>query len=219
VPDHWYAWDIDLCWIDVVVGAGVFASAEDALCEWRDAVGAAALGAALSPCPTGMTAELPAPRLRTGPPADMLQGDEPRGLICEHYRLRRRARDLTGPAGAVAGSSPFDVGHAPDASADWYAARHDDVPGAVTEAAGTVYEMWGPHAYPDERSFHACSPHRIQMSARRSRMRCWAFSAGTGSRRLAFKDCGITFWRPAAQLLMSAELAVRRRFPSPRGCQ
>ncbi len=30
-PDHWYAWDIDLCWIAVVVGAGVFASAEDAL--------------------------------------------------------------------------------------------------------------------------------------------------------------------------------------------
>jgi hypothetical protein len=30
-PDHWYAWDIDLCWIAVVAGAGVFASAQDAL--------------------------------------------------------------------------------------------------------------------------------------------------------------------------------------------
>jgi len=29
-PDHWYAWDIDLCWITAVVGAGVFGSAEDA---------------------------------------------------------------------------------------------------------------------------------------------------------------------------------------------
>src|ERR1700730_8829039 len=36
-PDHWYAWDIDVCWIVVVVGAGVSASAEDALREWRDA--------------------------------------------------------------------------------------------------------------------------------------------------------------------------------------
>ena len=73
-PDHWYAWDIDLCWIAVVVGAGVFASAEDALREWRDAVGPAASGAALSPCPAGMTAQLLGPCLRTGPLADMLQG-------------------------------------------------------------------------------------------------------------------------------------------------
>ncbi|HXZ77693.1 MAG TPA: hypothetical protein VEH31_43420, partial [Streptosporangiaceae bacterium] len=162
-PDHWYAWDIDLCWIDVVVGAGVFGSAEDALSEWRDAVGAAASGAALSPCPAEMTAELLAPCLRTGPLADMLQGNEPRDLIREHYRLRRRARDLTGPAYA-AGSSSFDAGRAPDAFADWYAARHD-VPGEVTETASTIYDMWGPHAYPDERSFYACSPHRIEMAA------------------------------------------------------
>jgi hypothetical protein len=163
-PDHWYAWDIDLCWIDVVVSAGVFASAEDALREWRDAVGTAASGAALSPCPAEMTAQLLAPCLQTGPLADMLQGSEPRDLIREYYRLRRRARDLTGPADA-AGSSSFDAGHAPDAFADWYAARHDDVPAAVTEAAATIHEMWGPHAYPDERSFCACSPHRIEMAA------------------------------------------------------
>ena len=47
-PDHWYAWDIDLCWMDMIVGAGVFASAGDALREWRDAVGTAASGAVLS---------------------------------------------------------------------------------------------------------------------------------------------------------------------------
>jgi hypothetical protein len=164
VPDHWYAWDIDLCWIDVVVRAGVFASAEDALGEWRDAVGAAASGAALSPCPAEMTAGLLAPCLQTGPLADMLQGNEPRDLIREHYRLRRRARDLTGSADA-AGSSSLDAGRAPDAFAGWYAARHDDVPGAVTEAASTISDMWGPHAYPDERSFCACSPHRIEMAA------------------------------------------------------
>ena len=57
-PDHWYAWDIDLCWIAAVVGAGVFASTEDGLREWRDAVGPPASGAALSPCAAGMTARL-----------------------------------------------------------------------------------------------------------------------------------------------------------------
>ena len=165
-PDHWYAWDIDLCWIAVVVGAGTFASAEDALREWRDAVGPAASGAALSPCAAGMTARLLAPCLQTGVLADILQGREPRELIREYYRLRRRARDLTGSADAGAGSSPFDAGQVDDAFLDWYATRHDDVPEAVAEAAGTILTEWGPHENLDERSFCACSPHRIEMAAR-----------------------------------------------------
>jgi hypothetical protein len=32
-PDHWYAWDIDMCGLDTVVGAGVFGSAKEALEE------------------------------------------------------------------------------------------------------------------------------------------------------------------------------------------
>ena len=164
-PDHWYAWDIDLCWIAVVVGAGVFASAEGALREWRDAVGPAASGAALSPCTAGMTARLLAPCLQTGVLADVLEGREPRELIREYYRLRRRARDLTGSADTGAVSSPFDAGHVDDAFLGWYATRHDDVPEAVTEATGTILGEWGPHESPDERSFYACSPHRIEMAA------------------------------------------------------
>jgi hypothetical protein len=162
-PDHWYAWDIDGCWIDVVVGAGVFASAEDALREWRDAVGPAASGAALSPCAAGMTARLLPSALQTGGMADSLEGREPRELIGEYYRLRRRARDLAGSADAGEGPAPFDAGHAGDAFRDWFAARHDDVP--MAEAAGIVLGEWGPHESPDERSFYACSPHRIEMAA------------------------------------------------------
>ena len=164
-PDHWYAWDIDLCWIDVVVGAGVFASTEEALGEWREAAGPAASGTVLSSCPPGLTAQLLAPCLRTGRLADMLEGNEPRDLIREYYRLRRRARDLTGSADAAPGSSPFDAGHAPGAFLNWYATRHDKVPGAVPEAAAIIHEEWGPHEYPDERSFYACSPHRMEMAA------------------------------------------------------
>ena len=165
VPDHWYAWDIDLCWIDVVVGAGVFASAEDALREWRDAVGPAASGAALSPCAAGLTARLLASSLLTGPLADMLEGGEPRELIHEYYRLRRRARDLTASADAVARPSPFDADHAGEAFLDWYAARHNDVPGTAAEAAAAIAGEWGPRADLDERSLYACSPHRIEMAA------------------------------------------------------
>lgn len=164
-PDHWYAWDIDLCWLAVVVGAGVFSSAEDGLREWRVAVGPAASRAALSPCPAGMTARLLAPCLRTGVLADLLQGREPRELIHEYYRLRRRARDLTGSADASVGSSPFNADHVHDAFLDWYAARHDDVPETVSEATGTILGEWGPGENPDECSFYACSPHRIEMAA------------------------------------------------------
>ena len=164
-PDHWYAWDVDACWIDVVVGAGAFASAEDALREWRDAVGPAAAAAALSPGAAGTAARLLAPSLLTGVLADMLQGHEPRELIREYYRHRRRARDLAVSADASAGPAPFDAGQAHDAFLDWYAARHDDVAAAAAEAAGTILAEWGPQEALDERSFYACSPHRIEMAA------------------------------------------------------
>jgi hypothetical protein len=125
-PDHWYAWDIDSCWIDVVVSAGVFGSAEDALREWQDAVGTAAAAMTLSPSAPETTARLLAPCLETGPLSDLLVGSETRELIREYYRLRRRARDL---------------------------------------AVGTLLQEWGPRKPPDERSFYACSPHRIEMTA------------------------------------------------------
>jgi hypothetical protein len=165
-PDHWYAWDIDLCWIDVVVGAGVFASAEDALREWRGAVGPTASGAVLSPCAAGTTARLLAPCLTTGVLADMLEGSEPRELIREYYRLRRRARDLTRLADVGADSSSFDVSHVDQVFLDWYAVRHDDIAAkAAAEDLGTILGEWGPGGSPDEREFYACSPHRIEMAA------------------------------------------------------
>ncbi len=93
-PSHWYAWDIDRCWIHYIVGAGRFASAEDALREWQDAVGAPAAGTTLSACDPAAVERLLAPCLEAGPLAEMLQGGEPRELIQEYYRLRRRAREL-----------------------------------------------------------------------------------------------------------------------------
>jgi hypothetical protein len=164
-PDHWYAWDVDLCWITVIVGAGAFGSAEDALGEWRDAVGPAASGAALASCPAGVPAQLLAPALQTGPLAEMMQGFEPRELIREYYRMRRRAQVLTRAAGAREGAASFGTDDAHDAFLDWYATRHGDTPKAVTEAVDTILEEWGPQTYPDERSFYACSPHRIEMTA------------------------------------------------------
>lgn len=166
-PDHWYAWDIDMCWVDGVVGAGAFASADDALREWRDAVGPTAAGAALSPCVAETTAGLLESSLQTGVFADMLQGHEPRELIREYYRYRRRARELADSACAGVESPTADIDDAHAAFLDWHAARHDDTAAALPEDVGTVLAQWGPpHGAPEERSFYACSPHRIEMAAR-----------------------------------------------------
>jgi hypothetical protein len=164
-PDHWYAWDIDACWILTVVGAGVFGSAQDALAEWQHAVGPAA-GTALSPSASGTTARLLAPCLETGPLSDMLQGHEPRELIREYYRLRRRAHDLVGSADAAASPGGDHSDPACEAFLGWYAARHDDVPQDAADAVDTILHEWGPRAHPGDRSRHACSPHRIEMTAR-----------------------------------------------------
>ena len=169
-PDHWYAWDIDSCWILTVVGAGVFGSAQDALAEWQHAVGPAA-GMALSPGAPETTARLLAPCLETGPLSDMLEGSEPRELIREYYRLRRRARGLVGSTDAAAASAAAtpsggdDSGPAREAFLVWYAARHHDVPQDAADAVDTILYEWGPRAHPGERSRYACSPHRIEMTA------------------------------------------------------
>src|SRR5262249_41000285 len=53
----------------------------------------------------------------------------------------------------------------PGAFLGWHAARHNDAPGALADAAGTILAEWGPGEYPDQRAFYACSPHRIEMAA------------------------------------------------------
>jgi hypothetical protein len=166
--DHWYAWDVDSCWLLNVVGAGVFGSARDALAEWQHAVGSAA-GTTLSLSSSDMTARLLAPCLRTGPMSDMLEGSEPRELIWEYYRLRRRAHALVHSTGATATAAPADA-HDPEpvheAFLSWYAARHGDVPEDTADTVGTIIYEWGPEPPLGERSRYACSPHRIEMAAR-----------------------------------------------------
>jgi hypothetical protein len=165
--DHWYAWDIDSCWLLTVVAAGVFESAQDALAEWQHAVGPAAAGTELSPGTPETAARLLAPCLRTGPMSDILEGSEPRELIREYYRLRRRARILAGSAASTAASSAAaDPGEAHETFPGWYAARHDDVPQDVTDVVDLILYEWGPGTHPEEHSRYACSPHRIEMAAR-----------------------------------------------------
>jgi hypothetical protein len=165
VPDHWYAWDVDTCWVVSAVGAGTFGSADEALAEWRGAVGAA-VGSGLSPSDPGLVAGLLGPCLQTGVLADMLHGNEPRDLIRELYRMRRRARALAGAASGVADVDQFGPpAEAHKAFHAWYRARHPDAPKGIAATAETIIGEWGPGRPLDERSFYACSPFRVAMTA------------------------------------------------------
>jgi hypothetical protein len=96
----------------------------------------------------------------------MLQGSEPRELIREHYRSRRRARVLVSSDAATAAlPGEDDPGPLREEFLGWYAARHDGVPQDTSDAVDLVTSEWGPRAQPGERSFYACSPHRIEMAA------------------------------------------------------
>jgi hypothetical protein len=174
---HWYAWDIDACWLVTVMGAGVFESAEAAVAavaEWRDAVGVTATGAELSRCRSGLAAWLLGPAVRTGPLGEMFQGDEHRELIREHFRSQRRGQlvvDLLPDDG-----EPADPVITPETDTaqfiDWHTGRHSDVPKpgkfrrAAAETAEFLLEAWGPNEHPVEESVYACSPHRIEMLGR-----------------------------------------------------
>ncbi len=162
--DHWYAWDIDACWILNVVGAGVFGSPQEALAEWQHAAGPPAARAELSPASPVLTARLLAPCLESGPMSEMLQGFEPRELLREYYRLRHRARALAGSADAQA-SSGGDLSPVRETFLEWHEARHGTVPQNAADAVDIILHEWGPRVDPGDRSLYACSPHRIEMAA------------------------------------------------------
>lgn len=164
-PDHWYAWDVDVCWVQSVVAAGTFGSAGEALAEWRAAVGAAA-GSELSPADPGLLAGLLGPCLVTGPFSEMLTGNEPRELIRELYRMRRRARALAAAEEAPAREvQPDRVAGALKEFRAWYRTRHPGAPKGIAATAESINEAWGTGRPLDERAFYACSPFRVAATA------------------------------------------------------
>ena len=108
-------------------------------------------------------------------------GHTPRELIRELYRMRRRARALTGAASGAAGGTPADRDTGRHKAGDvdqfgrpaevqktfraWYRAQHQDAPKGIAAVAETIIGEWGPGLPLDERSFYACSPFRVAMTA------------------------------------------------------
>jgi hypothetical protein len=171
---HWYAWDVDTCWLVTVVGAGAFGSAEDALAEWRAAVGETAGDAAFSRCPANLAEWLLGPAVQTGPLGEMFSGHEHRELIREYFRSRRRAQLVLGSLpGDGQESAPVFAAEIDTASfVDWYVGRHADAPKPgkfrkqAAETAEFLLDAWGPHEHPAEETVYACSPHRVEMLGR-----------------------------------------------------
>lgn len=170
--DHWYAWDLDWCADDLVVAAGAHDSADAALAEWRTAVGPAAATAGFVPCPADLGVRLLAPALAGSLQADSVWGDEPAEFFREFPRLFRRAAALTVSLGRMLRRQPSaGLADARDAAIgdflDCHAGHAWNLPGArgAAEALELTLAEWGPDASPDERTFYACPPHRIETCA------------------------------------------------------
>ena len=171
--DHWYAWDLDWCWSDLVVAAGVYASPDAARAEWEAAVGPAAAPGELSPCPPELGRRLLAPAQPGSSQFESIFGDEPAQFFREIPRLSRRAAALTDSFGDLrrgqrSGGQADDRDAAIDDFLDWHTGRAWNAPGdrdAAEEALELILSEWGPDVPPDEPAFYACSPHRIESTA------------------------------------------------------
>ena len=168
-PDHWYAWDLDWCVDGLVVAAGAYGSAADALAEWRAAAGPSAV-AALAPCPPELGLRLLAPARPDSLQATSVFGNEPAEFVREIPRLSHRAGALTAALGPLLARTPSRLSadtrdSAIEAFLDRNAANSADTRDQAAEALDLLLAEWGPDVPPDEGSFFACSPHRIQTCA------------------------------------------------------
>jgi hypothetical protein len=171
--DHWYAWDLDWCALDLVVAAGVHDSADSALAEWRAAVGPAAVTAELAPCPAELGIRVLVPALDYSLQAESVLGDEPAEFFREVPRLFRRAAVLAASLGRLlprqqSGGLADARDGAIEEFLDWQAGHAWNSPGAraaAEDALDLILAEWGPDAPPDERAFYACSPHKIEACA------------------------------------------------------
>ena len=157
---HWYCWDIDRCTGDQVVHAAVFASPEEALAEWRAAVGTHAAPASTqpAPCDQATARDLLDPLCRSDLLGALLLGSESQQLIAERFRLRQRAGALCESFAVAPEPKPRqDLNPIIDDFAAWIRDRDDHRP--EREDIATLADTWSHLCGP---GYYACSPHRIE---------------------------------------------------------
>jgi hypothetical protein len=168
-PDHWYAWDLDWCVHGLVVAAGTYDSAAEALAEWRASVSPAA-ATELASCPPELCIRLLSQALPGSFQAASVLGDEPAEFFREMARLSRRASVLAASQSRLLAGVPSRLladsrDSVVEEFLDWHAGHSADARGEVAERLDLLLGEWGPDAPPDEQAFLACSPHRIQACA------------------------------------------------------
>lgn len=157
---HWYCWDIDRCAGDRVVHAGVFDSVEEALAEWRAAVGpqAAPPSAQPTPCDEATADDLLDVLTRSDLMDALLIGSESRQLIAEGFRMRQRARALCASFTAEPQRRPeLNLDRIIDEFTAWLHERDDRRP--EREDIATLADSWSHDSGP---GYYSCSPHRIE---------------------------------------------------------
>lgn len=178
-PDRWYLWDVDACGYEVVtVRSGFHPSAESAVAAWRESVGHAAAGAALTPVDDAeMLGEL-----LSGEVAGIRIGGENEEQYAEFLRVRRLGRAAKEAARVAAQEAAPDAhGRASlrltvdDAQAE-FAQRlrqlgyhdgpagdgSDDGPLGAEELAAELADSWSPSG--NSKLYPFCSPHKVAMA-------------------------------------------------------
>lgn len=158
-----FLFDIDACGLVDLAGAGVFDDVQRAAAAWRTTVGEAAEHAHPAPVVTGDELSCLI-HCRTG--EDMVIGSEPRAVMDNWFRARRRTHDLLQALSRRGMTLPepkslfrdVDIEPAAEAFTAWYRAAHGTEPDR--EAVEALAEEWLAGAVPG--TAHAASPHRAR---------------------------------------------------------
>jgi hypothetical protein len=158
-----YLFDIDTCDIVRLASAGVFDGVGEAASAWRKLIGAAAGEAQ----PTSVdTPERMYCLAHLGSHERHVEGDEPRAVLDNWFRLDRRRYELADALSRRGMPLPaakslyhgLDTTPMTTAFTNWYLRCHDIAPDA--EALEALAQQWLEGAIPGTE--HSASPHRVQ---------------------------------------------------------
>jgi hypothetical protein len=170
-PDRWYLWDVDACGYEVVtVHSSFHPSAELALADWRESVGDAAAGAALTPVDDADSLD----DLLRGELEEIRLGGEDQQQHAEFLRGRRLGKTAREAVRQAHGRTSIRL--TADDARERFAQRlrqlghpdgpvgdgSDESPAGADELAAAMADAWSPRYHPTLYPF--CSPHKVALT-------------------------------------------------------
>ncbi|MFC0526595.1 hypothetical protein [Phytohabitans kaempferiae] len=166
-PDRWYLWDVDTCGYEIVtVHSGFHPTAESALTAWRESVGNAATGAAMTVVDDAETlgALLPSQF------EELRIGGEDQDQYAEFMRSRRLGRTARDAVGKTRGRPSVRL--TADEARQRFAQRlrqlghhdgsTDEGPAGADDLAAELADSWPPRDHPT--LYPLCSPHKVAVA-------------------------------------------------------